>query len=34
VILGPDELAAGEAVVRQMETGEEVRVSISSLHTS
>ncbi|CAN5845819.1 histidine--tRNA ligase [soil metagenome] len=34
VILGPDELAAGEAVVRQMETGEEARVSISSLYIS
>jgi histidyl-tRNA synthetase len=31
VILGPEELAAGQAVVRQMESGEESRVPISSL---
>jgi histidyl-tRNA synthetase len=31
LILGPDELAAGEAVVREMTSGEEVRVSLARL---
>jgi histidyl-tRNA synthetase len=31
IVLGPDEVAAGEAVVRDMETGEERRVPFSAL---
>jgi histidyl-tRNA synthetase len=31
VVLGPDEVAAGEAVVRMMGTGEEVRVQLESI---
>jgi histidyl-tRNA synthetase len=31
VVLGPEEVAAGEAVVREMRSGEEARVSLASL---
>jgi histidyl-tRNA synthetase len=31
IVIGPDELAAGEAVVRQMASGDEVRIALSRL---